>query len=149
MFFNPYSWGAIIGFCILSALGGYYKGWHLRGIQAEAELTQAYAQALKTQQDNQNHLNYTVARYETQKKQIDASVQALRLDVNNAANRVYINAHLPPPNSASNTPAEFVNSTRCELDPKIATTLVDIAADGDRAVNQLNALIEFYEGLKP
>jgi prophage endopeptidase len=149
MLFNPYAWGTIIGFCILTALGGYYKGWHMRGVQAEAELSRAYAQALKTQQDNQNHLNDTVTRYETQKKQIDASMRTLRIDVNNAANRVFISTNLPAANNTSNAAATTGDTTQCELDRKTATNLIDIAQDGDNAIIQLNALIDFYQGLKP
>ena len=149
MFFNPYTWGAIIGFCVLSGLGGYYQGWHARTVQAEADLTKAYQIAFKTQQDNEKHLHDTVTRYETQKKQIDASVQALRLDVNNAANRVYINTRLPAPDTATNVTNGTSNTTQCELDQQTATTLINIAADGDNAIAQLNALIDFYQGLKP
>ena len=149
MLFNPYAWGAIIGFCILSAIGGYYKGWQHRDIEAQADLAVAYAQSLKKQQDNQNFLNSTVSRYETQKKQIDASVQALRMDVNNTANRVFISTHLPAANTTTNTPAAVVQQDRCELDSTTATNLINIAADGDNAINQLNALIDFYQGLKP
>jgi hypothetical protein len=149
MLFNPYAWGAIIGFCILTAIGGYYKGYQHRDIEAQADLAVAYQESMKKQQDNQNFLNSTVSRYETQKKQIDASVQALRLDVNNAANRVFINTHLPAANTPSNIAAAVIEQGRCELDSETATNLVNIAADGDKAIIQLTALIDFYQGLKP
>jgi hypothetical protein len=149
MLFNPYAWGAIIGFCILTAIGGYYKGYQHRDIEAQADLAIAYQESIKKQQDNQNFLNSTVSRYETQKKQIDASVQALRMDVNNASNRVFINTHLPAANTTSNIAAAVIQQERCELDSETATNLVNIAADGDNAINQLNALIDFYKGLKP
>lgn len=149
MLFNPYAWGAIIGFCILTAIGGYYKGYQHRDIEAQADLAVAYQESMKKQQDNQNFLNSTVSRYETQKKQIDASVQALRMDVNNASNRVFINTHLPAANTTSNIAAAVIQKERCELDSETATNLVNIAADGDKAIIQLTALIDFYQGLKP
>lgn len=149
MLFNPYAWGAIIGFCILTAIGGYYKGYQHRDIEAQADLAVAYQESIKKQQDNQNFLNSTVSRYETQKKQIDASVQALRLDVNNASNRVFINTHLPASNTTSNIAAAVIQQERCELDSETATNLVNIAEDGDKAIIQLTALIDFYQGLKP
>lgn len=149
MLFNPYAWGAIIGFCILTAIGGYYKGYQHRDIEAQADLAVAYQESMKKQQDNQNFLNSTVSRYETQKKQIDASVQALRMDVNNASNRVFINTHLPASNTTSNIAAAVIQQERCELDSETATNLVNIAEDGDKAIIQLTALIDFYQGLKP
>ena len=149
MLFNPYAWGAIIGFCILTAIGGYYKGYQHRDIEAQADLAVAYQESMKKQQDNQNFLNSTVSRYETQKKQIDASVQALRMDVNNASNRVFINTHLPASNTTPNIAAAVIEQGRCELDSETATNLVNIAADGDKAIIQLTALIDFYQGLKP
>jgi hypothetical protein len=149
MLFNPYAWGAIIGFCILTAIGGYYKGYQHRDIMAQADITVAYQESMKKQQDNQNFLNSTVSRYETQKKQIDASVQALRLDVNNASNRVFINTHLPASNTTPNIAAAVIQQERCELDSETATNLVNIAADGDKAIIQLTAIIDFYQGLKP
>lgn len=149
MLFNPYAWGAIIGFCILTAIGGYYKGYQHRDIEAQTDLAVAYQESMKKQQDNQNFLNSTVSRYETQKKQIDASVQALRMDVNNASNRVFINTHLPASNTTPNIAATIIEQGRCELDSEIATNLVNIAADGDKAIIQLTALIDFYQGLKP
>jgi len=149
MLFNPYAWGAIIGFCILTGIGGYYKGYQHRDVEAQADLAIAYQESMKKQQDNQNFLNSTVSRYETQKKQIDASVQALRLDVNNASNRVFINTHLPASNTTPNIAAAVIQQERCELDSETATNLVNIAADGDKAIIQLTALIDFYQGLKP
>jgi hypothetical protein len=56
---------------------------------------------------------------------------------------------LPAANTTTNTTPAVIQQDRCELDPTTATNLVNIAADGDNAINQLNALIDFYKGLKP
>lgn len=149
MFFNPYLIGAAIGLCILCGIGGYYKGWEHREIQAQADLGKAYAQKEQIERNNTIHLNNIVARYEIQKIQAQKDIAAFRDNVSNGHARVYINTNVPSASSAANTATGIDRKeNRCELDGETAKNLIDIAADGDDAIRRLNALIDFYQGIK-
>ena len=148
MFFNPYAIGAMIGLCILCSIGGYYKGWEHRETQAQADLAEAYKHAAQIERDNTIHLNNIVSRYETQKRQAQKDINEFRDNVSNGHARVYINTNLPASNGVTNNANGIERKDRCELDAETAKNLINIAADGDDAIRRLNALIDFYQGIK-
>jgi len=148
MFFNPYAIGAMIGLCILCLIGGYYKGYEHREIQAKADLAEAYKHAAQIERDNTIHLNNIVSRYETQKRQAQKDINTFRDNVSNGYARVFINTNLPAADGVANNANAIDRKNRCELDAETAKTLIDIAADGDDAIRRLNALIDFYQGIK-
>lgn len=87
-------------------------------------------------------------------EQRNAQVEINRLDADLRASRVRLSIPVascaaPSPSGTDPTVAGGSGAeARAELMPETAASLVDIAADGDAAVRQLNALIDAYNDLR-
>jgi len=142
--FNPW---VLIGITMLvtSALGGgYYKGHHDAYLEQQAEIARLNEEA----RDTERKLNQKVADQanELRKVQDDAKAEITRLndDIVSGAVRLSIACSSVQP-ARSPAPAPRAGSkARCEIDQQAARSLVAIAAEGDEAIRQLNALIDFY-----
>ena len=157
----------LIGFAVLisGTVYSYRKGWDNRDnlakteaakneVQAQQQIAQALQAAATTKASNDQHLYLVVSDYEKRlqvaQKNVDVwrrSVDSgtVRMSIPAAADQVCTNTIL---GKADVTPT-IGNQARCQLDATTANTLIGIAQDGDRAIEQLNALIDFYQGLKP
>jgi hypothetical protein len=157
----------LIGFAVLISGGvySYRKGWDNRDnlakteaakieVQAQQQIAQALQAAATTKASNDKYLYLVVSDYEKRlqvaQKNVDVwrrSVDSgtVRMSIPAAADQVCTNTSM---GKADVTPT-IGNQARCQLDATTANTLIGIAQDGDRAIEQLNALLDFYQGLKP
>ena len=137
----------------IACLGSYIKGWHDADKRAQDHIAAvqlaASERARATEQANANHVQDVVTRYEQRSKAQAAELDRVRYGVASGAVRLSIPAATCPtlPDPAPVASAA-VAETRCEIDRDAAATLIDIARQGDEAIERANALIDFYEGLK-
>lgn len=144
----------IIG--IAGLIVGLIAGWFANGwrLNAQIEATAAeHAQALQRaeqearakEQEWQSAHNDLQAKYEQEKKDAESKIADLRRRVQSGTVRLSVPARgCTVPGNTTNDAGE----TRAELDRKTADDLVAIAADGDRAIRDLNQCIDQYRALQ-
>jgi len=157
----------LIGFAVLisGTVYSYRKGWDNRDnlakteaakteVQAQQQIAQALQAAATTKANNDQHLHLVVSDYEKRLQVAQKNVDVWRRGVDSgtvrvsiaaAADQVCTNTSL----GKADATATIGDQARCELDPKTANDLIGIAQDGDQAIERLNAIIDFYQGLKP
>lgn len=144
----------IIG--IAGLIVGLTAGWLANGwrLNAQIEATAAeHAQALQRaeqearskEQEWQSAQDELQARYEEEKKDAESKIADLRRRVQSGTVRLSVPATAC---AVSQNPGTGIAETRAELDGKTADDLVAIAADGDRAIRDLNQCIDQYRALQ-
>lgn len=83
----------------------------------------------------------TTQKLEKEKRDAEIKVNQLRADVASGALRLSVRA------SCSSGASTGDSEARAELDAKTADDLIAIAADGDKAIIELNSCIDFYNNL--
>ena len=137
----------------LICLASYFKGWHDSEKKTQQNIATIQIAALdrvrKVEKANDIAVQNVISRYEQQIKSINEKVKNLRYSVSNGDLRLSIPATYCD-NMSSVTPiaTAAVEKGRCEIDATAAAILIDIARQGDEAIERANALIEFYEGIK-
>lgn len=133
----------VIGFVSGLTLGRYQLE-KTKKEYAEAAL-QAEQTARAKEQAWQAAHNELQAKYEEEKKNAESKIADLRLRVRSGTVRLSVPARgCAVPGNTTNDAGE----TRAELDGKTADDLVAIAADGDRAIRDLNQCIDQYRALQ-
>lgn len=84
----------------------------------------------------------TTQKLEKEKRDAEIKVNQLRADVASGALRLSVRA------SCSSGASTGDSEARAELDAKTADDLIAIAADGDKAIIELNSCIDFYNNLR-
>lgn len=84
----------------------------------------------------------TTQKLEKEKRDAEIKVNQLRADVASGALRLSVRASCSAGASSGDSEA------RAELDAKTADDLIAIAADGDKAIIELNSCIDFYNNLR-
>ena len=157
----------LVGFAIMISGGvySYRKGWENRDnlakteaakieVQAQQQIAQALQAAAATKASNEQNLHLVVNDYEKRlqvaQKNVDVwrrnvSGGTVRVSIPAAADQVCTNTGL----GKTDVTPTIGNQARCQLDTTTANALIGIAQDGDRAIEQLNAILDFYERLKP
>ena len=142
--FNPW---VLIGISMLvtSAIGGgYYKGHHDAYLEQQAEIARLNEEARDTERKLQQTVNNQAN--ELRKVQDDAKAEIARVnaDLESGAMRLSIACSNVQPAAKPTPTPRAGGKARCDIDQQAARSLVDIAAQGDEAIRQLNALIDFY-----
>jgi hypothetical protein len=145
----PNPW-VILG--VLTALAGAYayghhKGWGERDAEMQAEIALKNEEARAKEQE----MAKAVAVKDEELRKANTDVAKKQTDLNRliAAGRVRLPAPSCVQASTSATPAAG-NSPEAasESDRETLRLIAEIAADGDRAINQLNACIAAYEEVR-
>jgi hypothetical protein len=137
----------------LICFGSYTKGWHDADKRAAQNIANLQIEALdrvrKVEKANDISIQNVISRYEQQIQTINEKVKNLRYSVSTGNLRLSIPAtYCDNMSSSTNIATTVVEKGRCEIDAAAAATLIDIARQGDEAIERANAIIEFYEGLK-
>lgn len=147
------------------AMGGFYKygysnGWDDRDVEMQLEIARKNDEARNKEQE----MAKAVADKETELRKANDVVDQKQTDLNRliAAGRVRLPAPSCPQAPAS-APAAAGDSNQARSEPRPAPEpdpspgeserqtlqlIAQIAADGDRAINQLNACIDTYENMR-
>lgn len=139
--------------CLLVGLivGWFANGWRLNTkIEATAAehakaLQRAEQEARAKEQAWLAAQNELQAKYEQEKKDAESKITDLRRRVQSGAVRLSVATRS---GAVSSNPGTEAGETRAELDAQTADDLVAIAADGDRAIRELNLCIDQYNAIR-
>jgi Tfp pilus assembly protein PilE len=144
----PNPWLIIGVICVV--LGTYkygtYSGYKERDQEMQAEIARLNAQSRAKEQKLAEDLNQTSSQLKeandvvTQKQSsLDAAIRA---------GRVRLPTPSCPQGSSNPTPTSRDNQAASESDTETLRLIAEIAAEGDRAINKLNACITAYEQVR-
>ena len=144
----PNPW-VILG--VLLALAGFYgyghhKGWDDRDIEMQAEIAVKNEEARVKEQELTKQLNENSTKLQEANNAITEKQSSLDRAIR--AGRV----RLPSTScvqTSSNTPVASGDSPKAgsESDTEVLRLIAQIIADGDKAINQLNACIDAYQAV--
>ena len=144
----PNPW-VILG--VLLALAGFYgyghhKGWVERDTEMQAEIATKNEEARTKEQEltkqlNENSTKLMEANNAISEKQssLDRAIRAGRVRLPSAS---CVQTNGNPTTTSGNS-----SQTGSESDAETLRLIAQIAADGDRAINQLNACIDAYQAV--
>lgn len=120
-----------IGCLLIAFFAGKYQ--ERQDIKAEVE---------RIESSMRDEAAATTQKLEKEKRDAQIKVDQLRADVASGALRLSVRA------SCSAGTASGDSEARAELDAKTSDDLIAIAADGDKAIIELNSCIDFYNNLR-
>ena len=141
----PNPW-VILG--VLMALAGFYgyghhKGWVERDIEMQSEIAQKNEEARTKEQELTKQLNENSTKLMEANNAITEKQSSLDRAIR--AGRVRLPSSSCVQTSPSATPSSGSSSQAgSESDTETLRLIAQIAADGDKAINQLNACIDNY-----
>jgi len=162
---NPIALYPIVILAALIASGGFYKygysnGWDDRDAEMQIEIARKNEEARAKEQE----MAKAVADKETELRKANNVINKKQTDLNSAirAGRVRFPAPSCPQAPASATaaagdssqagsqpdPAPDTDTGPSESERQTLELIAQIAADGDRAINQLNACIDAYDNMR-
>lgn len=125
---------------------GHHKGWKERDAEMQAEIASKNEEIRKTEHKLNEQLNAT----STELKDANDAIARKQSDLTRLINAGRV--RLPSPScvqAAGGTPAPSGNQQAgSESDRATLELIAQIVADGDRAINQLNACIAAYEQVR-
>jgi len=162
---NPMTLYPTLALVALLAMGGFYKygysnGWDDRDAEMQIEIARKNEEARAKEQE----MAKAVADKETELRKANNVINKKQMDLNSAirAGRVRFPAASCPqaPTSApvaagdsdqarsQPDPAPDADTGPSESERQTLELIAQIAADGDRAINQLNACIDAYDNMR-
>jgi hypothetical protein len=133
---------------LLTFGGGYFYGKHVEAEAQQAEVDRLNTEARAKEQALATAVTTTAnalrksdekARFETQKRNADIDSGALKLRL-----PVKTSCALSAPTDSTTPTGDSGGESSAELSPEIGKRLFEIAEEGDRAINKLNACISLY-----
>jgi hypothetical protein len=162
---NPMTLYPTLALVALLAMGGFYKygysnGWNDRDAEMQIEIARKNEEARAKEQE----MAKAVADKETELRKANNVINKKQMDLNSAirAGRVrFPTASCPQAAPSATVAAGDSNQARSQPDPtpdadtgpseserQTLELIAQIAADGDRAINQLNACIDAYDNMR-
>ena len=139
---NPYLLIGVLALCVAA----FFEGIHYKSLEDQAEIAKLNEQARQIEQQRVQDANNHATKLRQANAKADQQITKLKSDVASGELRLSISAVQATSNPAFAT--RVGGETRCDIDPTAAQSIVTIAADGDKAIRQLNELIDFYNQLK-
>ena len=125
---------------------GHHKGWDDRDIEMQAEIAVKNEEARVKEQELTKQLNENSTKLQeannaiTEKQSsLDRAIRAGRVRLPSTS---CVQTNGNPPAASGNS-----NQAASESDTETLRLIAQIAADGDRAINQLNACIDAYQAV--
>jgi prophage endopeptidase len=135
---------------------GYHNGWSTRDAEMQAEIAKANEDARQRERNMTERINLTTAKLQEANNAVDEKQSALDRAIR--AGRVRLPAASCVPAPANPAPAAVNQQAAAQPDrapdePSDAERetlrlIAQIAADGDRAINQLNACVDAYNQIR-
>lgn len=145
---NPGVWIAAL-FVLAATFGiGHHKGYVLRDTEMQAQIAKMNEEARDKERAMQAAANATANNLRKVNQDAQAQISRLNSDVATGAIRLSIATRSVQACPVAGDASGDRNQARAELDPAAAQSLVAITADGDAAIRQLNACIDFYNQVK-
>jgi hypothetical protein len=125
---------------------GHHKGWDDRDIEMQAEIAVKNEEARVKEQELTKQLNENSTKLQEANNAITEKQSSLDRAIR--AGRVRLPSTSCVQTSSSPTPASGnSNQAPSESDTETLRLIAQIAADGDKAINQLNACIDAYQAV--
>lgn len=132
--------------CLMAFFYGHHKGWWERDMEMQAEIGKRNEESRAKEQAIAEKLNETSTQLLEANNAITQKQSSL--DAAIRAGRVRLPSSSCVQASPSATPASGNQQTGTDADTETLRLIAQIAADGDKAINQLNACIDAYNAVR-
>ncbi len=145
---NKYLIGAAVGLLVLAGLYryGYHVGWSDRDAEMQAEIARKNEEARAIEQKLTEQLAANATKLQEANHAINQKSSALERAIRAGRVRLPAPSCVQATTSAAAAPANQEDGS--ESDRQTLLLIAQIAADGDRAINQLNACIDAYNEVR-
>jgi Tfp pilus assembly protein PilE len=125
---------------------GHHNGWAERDAEMQAEISRLNEEARTKEQKLTEQLN----TQSSELKEANDVVSKKSDDLNRLINsgRVRLNSSCVQASPSTSTTSGDWNQTTSESDRETLRAIAEIAAAGDKAINQLNACIDAYNAVR-
>lgn len=141
---------ALIAFVVLvvgTYFYGHHKGWDQRDAEMQAEIAKKNAEARQTEQKLTEQVNASATKLLEANNAINDKQSALDRAIRAGRVRLPTSSCVQPA-QGSTAPSGNSNEAPSESERETLRLIAQIAADGDRAINQLNACIDAYQEVR-
>lgn len=149
---NPLTLYPSLALVALLTIGGFYKYGHSNGWDdRDAEMQVEIARKNEEARELERAMNSKIIAKDAELRKANDVVNKKQTDLNRliATGRVRLpSASCPQASSSAPVAAGDRDETSSESDRETLRLIAEIAADGDRAINQLNACIDAYDQMR-
>ena len=149
MFGIPLPW-LIIGL-LVSLFGTYRGGYHFGWSDRDAEMQIAIAKKNEEARELEKNMTSKLSDQETKLRKAQDEIAKKQSAMHELARTGRLRlptANCPQASSSSSTPAGNSDTTQSELERQTIEALIDIAAEGDKAITKLNSCISAYNEVR-
>ena len=149
MFGIPLPW-LIVGI-LVSLFGTYRGGYHFGWSDRDAEMQIAIAKKNEEARELEKNMVSKLSDQETKLRKAQDEIAKKQSAMHELARtgRLRLPAPSCPQASPNATPAAGdSNTTQTESEREVIAALIDIAAEGDKAINKLNACVSAYNEVR-
>jgi hypothetical protein len=148
MFGVPLSYAALGGLllALTAYFTGHHYGWAERDAEMQVEIARKNDEARATEQRLNDKINEHDAKLTEANNALEQESSALQRAIR--AGRVRLPAPSCVQTSTGSTPAAPNPEAGSESDTATLEAIAAIVADGDRAINQLNACVDAYNSVR-
>ena len=142
-------WAILAGLIALGGMfgWGHHKGWTERDQEAQIEVAKANERARATEQRLTTQINDHATKLQEANNALDQKSSALDRAIR--AGRVRLPApSCPQPAADAAAPSGDSAEAPSESERQTLAAIAAIVADGDKAINQLNACIDQYNQIR-
>jgi hypothetical protein len=127
--------------------GGYHFGWEDRDQEMQIEIAKKNEEAREIEKNMTSKLNDKEAALRKANNEISKKQSAMRELVRVGELRLPTSSCVQTATDSS-TPAGNSNTDAAELERQTINALIDIVAEGDKAINKLNQCIAAYDEVR-
>ncbi len=155
---NKYLIAAVVTLLVVFGLyrWGYHNGWSTRDAEMQAEIAKANEDARQRERAMTEKINTTAAKLQEANNVVDEKQSALDRAIR--AGRVRLPAPscvqastsstAPSGNQQAGSQPDRAPDEPSDAERETLRLIAQIAADGDRAINQLNACVDAYNQVR-
>ena len=144
---NPKFILAAVIACLMAFFYGHHKGWWERDMEMQAEIGKRNEESRTKEQELQSQLNNQSNKLTEANDAINQKQSALDRAISAGRVRLPAASCVQAPASAGAAPSNSPEAGG-ESDRETLRLIAQIAADGDRAIVQLNACIDAYNAVR-
>lgn len=135
---------------------GYHNGWSTRDAEMQAEIAKANEEARQLERTMNEKLNSTTAKLQEANNVVDEKQSALDRAIRAGRVRLPAASCVQAPANAAPAPVNQQAAAQpdrpadqpSDAERETLRLIAQIAADGDRAINQLNACVDAYNQVR-
>lgn len=144
---NPKFILAAVIACLMAFFYGHHKGWWERDMEMQAEIAKKNEESRAKEQDMQKKLNEQTSKLMEANDAITQKQSALDRAISSGRVRLPSSSCVQASSSAGTTTGNS-QEAGSESDRETLRLIAQIAAEGDRAIVQLNACIDAYNQVR-